>query len=585
MACDFITELSKLRKLSIESVENTASFNAFKKYLHVRRPVENELRLLLDKVNAEGKKTLILLCGSAGDGKSHLISFLRNADDAGLLDTYELYNDATESSAPKLTSIDTLAEKLAPFNDVNFSIDDGFKMILAINLGTLNNFIESEKGRAFSVLKKYVEENDLFSTCTISGKYQENSVFQHVNFSDYQLFTLTPNGIGTEYLEALFGKVFHQSEENPFFNAYLKNDNCPLCQKCPVRHNFEFLSNPARQKVIINKIVEVVVKDKAIISTRDILNLLYDLLVHPDFDYNSMCELASTEIDYLKKYIQYTTPMLMYEFDDISPLVNAIRKHDSLKERLFDTDVDVIRFYTLEDINNSFMDATIETPYSKLSETTQVGILGGKKADLKKLAYRFIVRTMELKGNSPPSMQRKLFDEYIRYLYFQHSGNEKKLRKLYEAMQTAVMSWDGQFDSDSLCIDDSNEKFWVLEQLYMSSAPYQHNMIQTSEEIHRFSTSLKLRFKNKNTDNASLQTAEISIDFGLFEMISKMCEGYRPTIQDKNRHTDFVSFVQRLIEFGNKATRITLVPKDYGSNFKVIFEKTDFGYRFKRESV
>ena len=85
------------------------------------------------------------------------VLYLRNADDAHLLDSFELYNDATESSAPQLTSIDTLAEKLTPFNDENCNTDDGFKMILAINLGTLNNFIESEKGKSFSAIKKYVE--------------------------------------------------------------------------------------------------------------------------------------------------------------------------------------------------------------------------------------------------------------------------------------------------------------------------------------------------------------------------------------------------------------------------------------------
>ena len=54
MVCSFVEELSKLRKLSIESVENTDSFTSFKKYLHVVRPVEDELRLLLKRV----KKTL-----------------------------------------------------------------------------------------------------------------------------------------------------------------------------------------------------------------------------------------------------------------------------------------------------------------------------------------------------------------------------------------------------------------------------------------------------------------------------------------------------------------------------------------------
>lgn len=68
MACNFISEISKLRKLSMESVENTASFDEFKQYLHVLRPVEMELRTLLNRVNSANKKALILLCGSAGDG-------------------------------------------------------------------------------------------------------------------------------------------------------------------------------------------------------------------------------------------------------------------------------------------------------------------------------------------------------------------------------------------------------------------------------------------------------------------------------------------------------------------------------------
>lgn len=578
MACSFISELSKLRKLSMESVENTASFDAFKKYLHVLRPVEVELRELIIKVNAVNTKTLILLCGSAGDGKSHLISYLRNADSEHLLDTFELYNDATESSAPQLTSIDTLAEKLAPFNDENYAIDDGFKMILAINLGTLNNFIESEKGKAFSTLKKYVEANEIFSTYIRPNTYQVNSVFQHVSFSDYQVFTLTSTGIGTAYLEELLEKVFRQSDENPFYKAYADNGSCTLCQKCPVRHNFEFMSSPVHQKTVINKIVEVVIKDKAIVSTREILNLLYDILVHPDFDYSVMCKAATSEVKYLTQYIQCTTPMLMYEFDDISPLINAIRKHDLLKDRQADMDVDMTRFHSLENIYEAFMTATAQTPYDKLNETTKIAVLGGIKSDLKKLVYRFIVRTKDLKGVIPATAQKKLFEEYIHYLYCQHSGNIKPLAKLYDATKKAVLSWDGQFDSDSICIDDSNEKFWVLEQLLIQPAIYKMQS-PFSGEVLRFATALKLRFKNSNS--AELQSAEISMDYALFEMISAMREGYRPTVQDKNKHTDFVSFVQRLIEFGNKATRIILIPKDNEHDYKVIFEKNDFFYEFK----
>ena len=578
MACTFVEELSKLRKLSMESVENTASFAPFKQYLHVVRPVEDELRTLLRRVNRENKKCLVMLCGSAGDGKSHLMSYLRHADPEGLLNSFELYNDATESSAPELTSIDTLYEKLAPFNDENYQVDDGYKMILAINLGTLNNFIESDKGRAFTKLKQYVEDNEIFSSYTRKEVYITDSVFQHISFADYQVFTLKEDGVGTEFLSTLIGKVFSKTEENPFYQAYKNNDSCTLCQRCPVRHNYEFLSMPEHQQAVIKKIVEVVIKDKAIVSTRDILNLLYDIIVHPDFDYSDMCRCATSEVKYLTKYIKYSTPMLIYEYDDISPLLNCMRKHDVLKERQAEMDVAATRFHSLENIYEAFTEATSDTSYEHLNDITKIAVLGGIKPELKKLVYRFIVRTKEFKGEYQASTQKEHLAEYIKYLYYQQSGKEKQLKKLYESTKKAIMNWDGQFDSDYICIDDSNERFWVIEQLLIQSAIYKSKAIE-DDEVLRFSTNVKIRFKKSSGND--LETAEIDMDYALFEMISAMREGYRPTVQDKNKHADFVSFVQRLIEFGNKGTRIELLPKDHENEYRIIFEKNDFDYEFR----
>ncbi len=257
MGCDFIIQLSRLRKSSAESVENTRSFESFKEYLHVERPVEVELRDLLRQANTKQGKCLILLCGSAGDGKSHLISYLKNSEGEGLLDDYETYNDATESSGPTLTSIDTLSERLAAFNDDNYLVDDGKKMIVAINLGTLNNFIESDKGKNFSKLKEYVEDNGIFSGFAQSSTYVEKSVFQHVSFSDYQVFALGENGVETTFLEKLLKKVFNQSEENPFYQAYIADSSCSMCKRCPVRHNYEFLSDLKNQKALIDRIEKI----------------------------------------------------------------------------------------------------------------------------------------------------------------------------------------------------------------------------------------------------------------------------------------------------------------------------------------
>ena len=197
MSCSFISVLRQLSNLSCDAVANVDSFGKLKKYLHVRRDPENALRNLLLRTETVSHKQLILLCGSAGDGKSHLLSHLKNEEH--LLDNYVVINDATESDAPNHTAISTLAKKIAAFSDSNINNGNAEKIILAINLGMLKNFIDSDEGRAFSSLRLYIENNNIFSIDE-GLSLDPDGYFQHVDFSDYQLYTLTEQGAKSDYL-------------------------------------------------------------------------------------------------------------------------------------------------------------------------------------------------------------------------------------------------------------------------------------------------------------------------------------------------------------------------------------------------
>lgn len=135
----------------------------------------------------------------------------------------------------------------------------------------------------------------------------------------------------------------------------------------------------------------------------------------------------------------------------------------------------------------------------------------------------------------------------------------------------AVLNWDGEFGGDFICIDESNEHHWILEELKLKAA-INKDAPKITGEIKRFSPTISLRYKKDGQDNTKPVT--IKIDFALYELISDMKAGYRPTIQDKNRHTDFVSFVQQLIELGNKEERVTIIPKDGDKNIKLFLRKT-----------
>lgn len=159
MSCEFISELRKLSKLSAEAVQKLDGFAPLKKYMHVPRQTEVDFRTLIQEISGVDHKQLVLVCGSAGDGKSHLLSYLKNEDAERILDSWRIINDATESDSPTETAIQTLGKRIEAFRDDRLDDGGNEKVVLAINLGMLNNFIDSEEGKSFSKLKKYVLKN------------------------------------------------------------------------------------------------------------------------------------------------------------------------------------------------------------------------------------------------------------------------------------------------------------------------------------------------------------------------------------------------------------------------------------------
>ena len=159
MSCEFISELRKLSKLSAEAVQKLDGFAPLKKYMHVPRQTEVDFRTLIQGISGVDHKQLVLVCGSAGDGKSHLLSYLKYTDQAQILGSWSIINDATESDSPTETAIQTLGKRIEAFRDDRLDDGGNEKVVLAINLGMLNNFIDSEEGKSFSKLKKYVLKN------------------------------------------------------------------------------------------------------------------------------------------------------------------------------------------------------------------------------------------------------------------------------------------------------------------------------------------------------------------------------------------------------------------------------------------
>ena len=216
-----IQELSKLKESSKEAVEGLNTFSKFKTYMHVNRDVQDELKEIILAADKEECAQLILVCGSVGDGKSHIISYFKNKNPE-VMCNFTLHNDATESLEPNKTSMDTLNDILDNFSDEKIETSTE-KLILAINLGTLNNFIDSEYGKRFTKLQKYVEGKKILEKSIVENGFDSSSNIQFINFSDYNLYTLKDGKVQSKYIKELINKINNQSEVNDFYNSYKEN--------------------------------------------------------------------------------------------------------------------------------------------------------------------------------------------------------------------------------------------------------------------------------------------------------------------------------------------------------------------------
>lgn len=573
MSCEFISELRRLSKLSAEAVQNLDHFDPLKKYMHITRHTEIDFKQLLLKIAEVNHKQLVLVCGSAGDGKSHLLSYLKYSEQDHILDSYTIINDATESDAPNQTAIETLAERIVAFRDDRLNDGGREKVVLAINLGMLNNFIDSEQGKYFGKLKQYVLNNNIFSVAQ-PLPFNKDEVFHHIDFSNYQLYTLTADGARSDYLTELFEKVFGNNTCNPFYNTYInQGSTCPHHTQCPVRHNFEFLMKEDVRKLLIQRIIEVCIKDKLVITSRDILNFIFDAVVSPDFDEKKLWNLLSNPAKFLETYISYTTPMLIFENRGTSSLIDCMTENAATSDNIEKRDCDVLDFYAADDITPIVLSELNRSEYSHILHSISLSAIDNGRDPLKKYVYKFLRNYKKLTDSKELKADR-LYLSFVQDLYHAYAGNIKHLKNLYSSVKHSIYSWNGTYGTDLICIDDSSDDYSILEQLNIK-----YDVAQGSgdEEVLQFAPVIMVRFSNET----KTEQVSFSIDYSLYRVIMAMKDGYCPTSQDRNVHADFSSGIMALSEFGTKKSRVYIVSKRKTRNMKFLLEESDFGYSFK----
>lgn len=165
MSCEFVTQLSKLRKLSAESVENTKKFDPFKEYLHVERQVEKELRELLRDINDRQGKCLVLLCGSAEMTENHFPVLMITAS---AIDTITSGTGDLSTTGMPFNSAAIIEKIKSDINDAQLPLSDQILLKMELVRKQTDRFSDKsslyEYAELLTVLGRgYVKEEDYSS--------------------------------------------------------------------------------------------------------------------------------------------------------------------------------------------------------------------------------------------------------------------------------------------------------------------------------------------------------------------------------------------------------------------------------------
>lgn len=522
------------------------------KFLHVTRPTEERLCELINTATPDAAQ-LILLCGNVGDGKSHLLSHLRQS---GRLRDFDVHNDATESFDPSKTNLETLTEKvLTDFSDDRIE-SSRRHLILAINLGVLANLYDEADRPRYSRLRQYIDESRLLertSSHTPPTKY-----FAHVDFTASSVVELKSDAVSVPLFRELLNRIFSKDSANPFYQAY---DNSPLDDVAAI--NYAFLLNESCRRAFERLLIQAAVKHKVVFSVREFLDFLADCLISR----------GGTVTGTVRERLADFLPFSLFESAD-SPLHDAFRKSDPMQVRSVRADAAMFEIAAVNKqdrrLNIAF---NYETPYwlpaPDEDEETEIRLL----CKLQQRLDYFVSNCNREEEDLP-------YSEFLQVLCsvssFVKAGLvDATLKEFIETVTKAVSCWHGDPHKPKHVVlrpPGPRDRYRLLRQFELRVDGMSSDVIELTN--HDFA----IRFQINGTEVKRL----LHVDFELYRMLYRVSRGYLPNRYDQLACVSLSAFVECIITTGLDSADIFVDRINEGGAIEFSATQSGFGLQFSR---
>lgn len=257
--------------------------NQLRKELYVPTEADSVVtEFFVSEYQEDGK--LLIITGSAGDGKSALLSRgFKEAKDAGIdaLSESHIHMDATAATKKTESYAGTLRRFLdeAAKSAVRGT---GTRTGLAINLGLAIDFFE-RRGHQ----EDFPEVWSAIEAARTKRLHETDHVVV-LNLGFRPIYSVQPGSLGEGILGELVNKFDATDPESPFHEAYTNAiNNCPADNECPLCHNATQLGDPRVRETITNLFAAKGIIENAYLNPRRLIHHLASILLPSNLEATS----------------------------------------------------------------------------------------------------------------------------------------------------------------------------------------------------------------------------------------------------------------------------------------------------------
>lgn len=523
---------------SKESVQSGLKLDKFDNYMHVERPIDKAVRDTMDEIRLEGGGILFLV-GSAGDGKSHMISTLKSD-----YTDFEFRNDASESPWPNVESIDALKIFLNNYKDATLHTTTT-KMLVAINMGKLSAFIDDDEVQTeFSEIANCART--LFDEDNL--RHKETNRVRIVSFGNHQIFELFPEykdsvyQIDSFFIKKVLSKITDNSCDN-FFRTAFNNSKPVGTDFDPCYVNYQLLCIPAIQDTIVKIIIEAIIRFKLMLTPRELFDFIYRIVIPDSY------ETFNSSKDFFKSLL----PNLLFEGGE-NKIMKCLALLDPLKYGSIEHNDYLAELFTSVAIPEeecfSFLKSKLHPRFFEILDeyykNNRYNI-----GDISKLLFR-MKHLMKYHSESVE------YRSFLSILCGYYDNDEDRLFPLYETIQRSIPHLYGSYtDKQNLVPLDIQGKEYKL---FVSC----DNLKPNPQETVPFDVNNRNKFVVEIVSywKINAPVPPLKVEYQLYEYLCKIQKGKLAQTDDRNHNLLFYGFISNLVQQTDFKEKVIILTSD-----------------------